>query len=58
MATMIFATRSSAAKIRGQDYRTVGKINPDAELIRADGELVPLYLIDPISKDLANTEQK
>lgn len=49
---LTFATRSSAAKLTGRDYRTVGKQSPDAELIRTDGKRVALYLVNPDAQDI------
>ena len=56
MAIRLYATRTAASrlKLQNQDYRTIGKLEPDAVLVKSDGRTVPLYEVNPIDKTLLN----
>ena len=55
---MFYATRFAKVKLSGKkDYRTWLKNDkeaiPAAQLVRADGSTAPLYLVNPLTEDLA-----
>jgi hypothetical protein len=56
MALRLFTTRTGASKLKlqNQDYRTIGKIEPDAVLVKSDGRTVPLYEVNPLTQTLLN----
>ena len=60
MTRFHYATRSAAAKLSGiRDYRTVErKFQPSATMVRANGEIVPLYLVWPTDERLAELKKK
>jgi hypothetical protein len=56
MALRLYATRTAASKLklRNQDYRTIGKLEPDAVLVKSDGRTVSLYEVNPLTQTLLN----
>ena len=59
MATQYLAARGGASALVGKDWRTVGKNTiQDAMLVRRDGKLTPLFLVDPFNGRLLSEAKK
>ena len=54
---VFFTTRGAGARLSGlKDYRTFAKRQrdrkPEAYLVRADGSVAPLYIVNPLNQTL------